>query len=185
MKELFAIQQALNVPKKHHNKFGNFYYRKTEDIMEAVKKLCAEHDCLLVVPFTVVFIEGRFYTKATAKLYGKSGLIAEAEGFAREPDSKPKMSPEQVTGSSSSYARKYALSGLFSIDDSEDPDSQDNTHLIYDMTVAAISKMTTVEELQPTYDNIQNSGNYNPTEIESLTSLLNDKHNAIDKGKTQ
>ncbi len=124
--DLIYIQAKLNAPKTRENKFGGFSYRSAEDILEALKPLLDEVGCRLIVSDEIVVIgEGelaRFYVKATATLTDEFGDTYSAVGFAREPQDKKGMDDSQITGTASSYARKYALNGLFLIDDSRDPD---------------------------------------------------------------
>lgn len=127
MKELIAIQSELKAPKGQMNKFGNYKYRSCEDILEALKPLLAKHNCLLFLSDDMVNIDGRYYVKAQATIINKDGLKLEVSAFAREEESKKGMDGSQVTGASSSYARKYALNGLFLIDDTKDSDAT-NTH---------------------------------------------------------
>lgn len=126
--KLSAIQTELKAPKSQFNKFGGYNYRSCEDILEAVKPLCAKYKTTLVLEDEIVSIGTRYYVKATARLYDNDpqdqGHIAvKAEACAREEESKKGMDGSQVTGASSSYARKYALNGLFSIDDAKDSDA--------------------------------------------------------------
>lgn len=122
MKELINIQSQLNCPKTKRNSFGNYNYRSAEDIMNALKPLLKENNCTLIVTDSILLIGDRFYLKATATI-SNGTESAFAEGFAREDDEKKGMDKAQVTGSVSSYARKYALNGLFLIDDSKDIDA--------------------------------------------------------------
>ncbi len=121
--KLLHIQQTLKAPKSQYNKFGDFHYRSCEDIQEAVKPVLSEVKAVLLVSDEIVQIGGRFYIKATAKLKDTESQEAVTNtAYAREVDEKPKMDAAQITGSCSSYARKYALNGLFCIDDVKDPD---------------------------------------------------------------
>lgn len=121
--KLLQVQQRLKAPKNQYNKFGDFHYRSCEDIQEAVKPLLAEVKAVLLVCDEVVLIGSRFYIKATAKFQdAESPDSIVNTAYARENEEKPKMDAAQITGSCSSYARKYALNGLFCIDDSKDPD---------------------------------------------------------------
>jgi len=126
IKALSIIQSKLKAPKSQWNEFGGYHYRNLEDIMEAVKPLLAEHEAALVITDSIVNIGARFYVCATAVLYVGTDQIS-AIGMAREADSKKGFDPAQLTGSTGSYARKYACNGLFAIDDTKDADSQDNT----------------------------------------------------------
>ena len=127
MKELNIIQSKLNAPKDLKNDFGKYFYRSCESILKALKPLLVETKCTLTITDEVVQIGERFYVKATATLKNESGGIETASAFAREPINKKGMDESQITGSSSSYARKYALNGLFAIDDTKDADAT-NTH---------------------------------------------------------
>lgn len=121
---LAVIQKELKAPKGQLNKFGNYNYRSCEDIVEAVKPLL--NGLTLTISDEVVNIGTRYYVKATATLSdGESNISVSA--FAREAEEKKGMDSAQVTGACSSYARKYALNGLFAIDDTKDADTQDNS----------------------------------------------------------
>lgn len=123
--KLLQIQTRLNVPKGQYNDFGNFNYRSCEDIQNAVKPFLQELGLILKIGDEIVMIGSRFYVKATAVLIDcETGEKVENIAYAREDESKPKMDGAQMTGSSSSYARKYALNGLFCLDDVKDPDAQ-------------------------------------------------------------
>lgn len=124
---LQKIQSELKAPKNQFNNFGKYKYRSLEDIMEALKPLLAKNEAALVVTDDLVMIGSRYYVKATARLTTKDGVVAEAEAYAREAETKKGMDESQITGSASSYARKYALNGLFAIDDTKDADTT-NTH---------------------------------------------------------
>lgn len=127
LKKLTSVQCELKAPKGQFNKFGNYSYRNREDILEALKPLLLKYSCTLLESDTVVNIGGRFYVQATAKIYCfESCEFLEVTSFAREEETKKGMDGSQITGSSSSYARKYALNGLFAIDDVKDADSMDN-----------------------------------------------------------
>lgn len=123
MKELIAIQSELKAPKSQFNKFGGYKYRKAEDILEAVKPLLAKQKCTLIITDDVVLIGNRIYVKATATIKNEKGECETTNGWAREEETKKGMDGSQITGASSSYARKYALNGLFAIDDNADYDT--------------------------------------------------------------
>lgn len=123
--ELSRIQKELKAPKGQFNRFGNYKYRSCEDILEAVKPLLG--DCSLTVSDEVIVVADRFYIKATAKLSLSNDEFVTNSALAREPETKKGMDEAQVTGATSSYARKYALNGLFAIDDTKDADAT-NTH---------------------------------------------------------
>lgn len=125
--KLLQVQQKLKAPKNQYNKFGDFNYRSCEDIQEALKPLLAEVKAVLLTGDEVVQIGNRFYIKATATFQDiESPESVSNVAYAREGEEKPKMDEAQITGSSSSYARKYALNGLFCIDDTKDPDTRSN-----------------------------------------------------------
>ena len=133
MKELITIQSELKAPKSQFNKFGGYKYRKAEDILEAVKPLLAKQKCTLIISDDIVMIGNRIYVKATATIKNEKGECETTTGWAREEENKKGMDGSQITGASSSYARKYALNGLFAIDDNADSDTtntgqQDNVH---------------------------------------------------------
>lgn len=119
---LQIIQQKLKAHKGQFNTFGKYQYRSCEDILEAIKPLLAETDTILILTDDVVMVGDWHYIKATAKLAGDKEAI-ETIAFAREPEIKKGMDASQITGTASSYARKYALNGLFCIDDTKDSDA--------------------------------------------------------------
>lgn len=124
--KLSTIQTELNVPKNAFNKFGNYNYRNCESILEAIKPFLKKHKVTLLVTDSLELVGDRFYIKATAKLVdAETGETVENSAYAREPLDVKGMSPAQVTGASSSYARKYALGGLLALDDNKDPDTNE------------------------------------------------------------
>ena len=126
MKELNIIQTKLNAPKGKKNDFGGFKYRSLEDICEALKPLLNETGCTLTFTDDLVLIGDRYYVKSTAVIKNGAGESEQAVAFAREQESKKGMDEAQVTGSASSYARKYAACSLLCIDDNNEPDMCDN-----------------------------------------------------------
>lgn len=142
--KLLEIQSKLEVPKNQKNTFGNYMYRSAEDILEAVKPLLKDYDCTLTISDRVMNIGTRYYVRATATLtfvqpmviddMGNCGFInpetntISVNAYAREAETKKGMDESQITGSASSYARKYALNGLFAIDDTKDADGMDNSN---------------------------------------------------------
>ena len=127
-KKLMGIQTKLKAPKSQRNSFGNYNYRSCEDILEAVKPLLDEFKVALTIKDEIILIGERYYIKATATLIDiDTGDTTETSAYARESAEKRGMDASQVTGATSSYARKYALNGLFAIDDNKDADAT-NTH---------------------------------------------------------
>ena len=124
--KLMRIQAKLKAPKGQRNSFGNYNYRSCEDILEAVKPLLAEEGCTLTLSDEIELIGDRYYIKATATLKSDKEEI-QVSAYAREEQAKKGMDSAQVTGATSSYARKYALNGLFCIDDNKDPDTDEYT----------------------------------------------------------
>jgi hypothetical protein len=122
--KLMNIQSKLKAPKNQYNSFGKYNYRSCEDILEGVKPLLKETQTVLTISDEVINIGDRFYIKATATLTDtEDGRSISVSALAREDENKKGMDLSQVTGSTSSYARKYALNGLFCIDDTKDSDA--------------------------------------------------------------
>ena len=127
---LLNVQTELHAPKDKNNSFGKYNYRSLEDILEKVKPLLKENGLVLIIDDEIVEISGRFYVKATARVLNADatgGAGVSAVAYARESESKTGMDAAQLTGSCSSYARKYAVSGLFCIDNNKDIDSDEYT----------------------------------------------------------
>lgn len=124
-KKLIEVQQELKAPKNQRNTFGNYNYRSAEDILEALKPVLAKHEATVFISDKVVVKENCLaYIEATATFVDiETGESVSTTAFAREAENKKGMDASQITGSASSYARKYALNGLFLIDDAVDPDS--------------------------------------------------------------
>ena len=135
---LAGIQQKLVAPKNQKNTFAKFNYRTCEGILEAVKPLL--DDCTLILTDDMVEVANKAYVKATAQISNGKDSIS-VNGFAREAQSKKGMDEAQMTGTASSYARKYALSGLFAIDGNDDVDSMDNSKPAADIKVKSGSSM--------------------------------------------
>lgn len=126
IEKIVAIQSELKAPKWQYNSFGKYNYRSCEDILEGVKPLLTKHGLVLTIQDSIDLIGDRFYVKATATITdGKEQLSTSA--YARESLDKKGMDASQVTGATSSYARKYALNGLLAIDDTKDADTMDNS----------------------------------------------------------
>ena len=125
---IISIQNELKAPKGQFNSFGRYKYRSCEDILEAVKPLLHKYSCSLNISDEVVMVGDRFYVKSTATLRKDTGeVISSSVACAREDEAKKGMDGAQVTGAASSYARKYALNGLFCIDDTKDADTDEYT----------------------------------------------------------
>ena len=124
IEKLIKIQSELKAPKNQNNTFGKYKYRSCEDILEAVKPLLSREGLLLTLTDTIEQVGNRFYVKATVKLTDGTETV-ENTAYAREEETKKGMDGPQVTGTSSSYARKYALNGLFCIDDTKDADTDE------------------------------------------------------------
>ena len=123
--KLSVIQVSLKAPKNQYNDFSKYHYRSCEDILNAVKPYLLEHGISLRITDRMVYLGQRYYIEATAILSDGTDTIS-VTAFAREAETRKGMDDSQITGSASSYARKYALNGLFCIDDTRDADRQDN-----------------------------------------------------------
>lgn len=123
--KLLAIQTKLKAPKGQYNSFGKYSYRSAEDILEAVKPLNAEQGVLLTITDEIKEVGGRIYVVATATVSDGTDEL-KVSAFAREPENKKGMDESQITGATSSYARKYALNGLYAIDDNKDADTDEH-----------------------------------------------------------
>jgi len=180
LKKLSLIQSELKAPKKRFNSFGKYAYRSCEDILNTVKPLILKHDLTLILNDELVFIGDRFYIKATASLMDGSEKVITASGFAREEDAKKGMDSAQITGSVSSYARKYALNAMFLIDDSEDSDVSNigEKQPISDEDIDSISKINNVDELRTFWNNNQKkyakNGDFTKLVTDRKKELLND-----------
>ena len=151
--KLNKIQQELKAPKNQYNKFGNYKYRNAEDILESVKPLLDSNGCILVLSDEIVNIGSRFYVKSEVRIVDvENGSSYFTTAFAREEETKKGMDGSQITGASSSYARKYALNGLFLIDDTKDSDSTNNhgkeEKKADDSVLAKIKETKTVKDLE-------------------------------------
>jgi hypothetical protein len=152
--KLQQIQCELVAPKNLENKFGGYRYRSAEGILEAVKPYLEKHQAILTVTDEMVEVGGRVYVKATATFMADDQTVT-TTAFAREPESRKGMDDAQVTGATSSYARKYALNGLFCIDDTKDADAL-NDHGkaapaakddLLDKIIESFSMQTTIADL--------------------------------------
>lgn len=199
--ELIKIQSKLKAPKEQFNGFGKYKYRSCEDILEALKPILFEFNCYVIVSDDIVNINAPFelrevnekgasrnikadcktYVKATARLFNSENkLIAETTSFAREEETKKGMDAGQITGSTSSYARKYALNGMFAIDDTKDSDVL-NKHkevefkvLDFEEFKQALLDCSSFNELKSLW--ADNSKNFtNDKEIKELENIKNNK----------
>ena len=139
--KLVNIQSELKAPKGQRNSFGNYNYRSCEDILEAVKPILFKHGCAMVITDSIELVGDRIYCKASillSDIESEESIITTA--FARESETKKGMDESQITGAASSYARKYALNGLFLIDDTKDADSMDNR--VQEVSQVMIDKLT-------------------------------------------
>ena len=187
MKRLIEIQQKLKAPKNQYNNFGKYKYRSCEDILEGVKPLLSEVKLALVIKDEIISINDRFYVKAIASLYDEEGKpIAETSALAREEETKKGMDGSQVTGASSSYARKYALNGLFAIDDTKDADAT-NTHdkevkkeKLNDSSIyISLAKLTDLDLIKNFYEENKDKVN----EPEKLRQRAQEQYKAIRNAK--
>lgn len=122
MSKLLLIQSELKAPKSQFNSFGKYNYRSCEDILEALKPLLFKHNASLILDDEVIEVGNRIYVKATAMFKAGDEEVS-VSAFAREEETKKGMDASQITGTASSYSRKYALNGLFLIDDTKDSDA--------------------------------------------------------------
>lgn len=164
LQHLAQIQSELKAPKGQRNTFGMYNYRSCEDILEAVKPLLTERGLVLLITDDIVQIGERYYVRATATIYDADGSYISNSALAREEAVKKGMDASQITGATSSYARKYALNGLFAIDDTKDADAtnkgQDEPKpttesqqpiAFTDEIRTALAKAQTVQELVETF----------------------------------
>ena len=174
--KLINIQLELKAPKNQRNTFGNYNFRSCEDILESVKGLNHKYRVLLLIEDEVINIENRFYIKANCKLVNidnPSEMIINT-ALAREPESKPKFDDSQVTGSSSSYARKYALNGLYSIDDNKDADTNEFAN-------QSQGELKIAKDTKPKTTKTNKSVELiNASDKEEITKLAKDNNNALD-----
>lgn len=171
IKNLPNIQNEMNVQKSRFNKFGGYNYRSCEDILQEAKRVCEKYGCYVMVTDSIEFIEGRFYVKSTAKIVEtETGSIETCSAFAREEDSKKGMDSAQITGATSSYARKYALCGLFAIDDSIDTDSTNGESETKGKQQKTASKQATNQ------NNTGNNSNYLGVLLDEVKKATTYKH---------
>lgn len=171
--KLSKVQMELKAPKGQYNSFGKYKYRSCEDILEAIKPILEKHKLTLRMTDELVCIGERYYVKATAYLYDteKSTDMLGTTAYARESEKKTGMDESQITGTASSYARKYALNGLFLIDDTKDADTDE----YHEQTNKMITKKQ-IETIKDLVDDIDAMLNYFKIEkIEDMTSSQADE----------
>jgi len=152
VKKVANIQQKLKAPKNQFNKFGKYNYRSCEDILEGVKPLLG--DLVLTVNDEIVIVGDRIYVKATATITDGENSISN-QAFARESLTKKGADDSQITGTASSYARKYSLNGLLLIDDTKDADSMDNSSNSNQPTETDLSWVNAIKNGQTTLESIE------------------------------
>lgn len=168
MSILNKIQTELKAPKGQYNGFNKFHYRSCEDILEAVKPFLKKYEATLVINDEVVLVGNRYYIKATATLTSADGTNT-ATAFAREEETRKSFDAPQITGSASSYARKYALNGLFAIDDTKDADALGNNQV--EKAVNAARNIATEESI---YNELAKAKN--KEELGNMSRLILNKH---------
>ena len=180
--KLMNIQAELKAPKNQYNAFGKYHYRSCEDILESLKPVLAKHQAAVTISDEIVLIGNRYYVKATAALIDvEKGDKVEVSAYAREDEQKKGMDVSQLTGSTSSYARKYALNGLFAIDDTKDSDAtnkhgqekKQNTQKQADEHKKDINSLATDKQIKAIYALLK-SKNYSE---ESLKNYINTAYN--------
>lgn len=166
LEKLTNIQNELKVNKENYNSFGKYHYRSSEDILEKVKPLTLKYKTVLKITDDIILVGDRYYVKATVHLYDTEyKQSVEVSAFAREAVEKKGMDESQITGSASSYARKYALSGMFAIDDGQDADSANDGVKVEVELMTAEDK----EELAKYDIKIDKLATYFKTQAENLT----------------
>lgn len=185
LKKLLKVQTTLKAPKSQRNTFGNYNYRNCEDILEAVKPILAEVNATVILTDELVQVGERYYVKATARFIDcdadseECSAIIENTAFAREEENKKGLDSSQITGASSSYARKYALNGLFAIDDTKDSDATN-------VALASKEQITQIHNLNVNVENV--FARYKVNKLEDLTAsqaefIINTKKKAIEEMK--
>jgi hypothetical protein len=177
IEKLNAIQSEVKAPKNQYNKFGGYKYRSCEDILEAVKPLLAKYGCVLNISDDVRVMgtsetDVRFYIRATAEISDGTDSI-NTTAYAREPLAKKGMDDSQITGTASSYARKYALNGLFCIDDTKDADTMDNRNADTESKIARMKEKIKLmlDSLDPAVDTSKYANYEKCDDVEALTAM--------------
>ncbi len=172
MENLLKIQSELKAPKKQFNKFGKYYYRNCEDILEAVKPLLLKYNCIMTIRDEIITVNDRSYVQATVNFSdGEKEITVTAS--AREEEVKKGMDGSQITGSSSSYARKYALNGLFLIDDNKESDTTN----VHKLTTDEIKNM--VEKSKSEKDLLEAWKQLDEKQQETFKQLFNTKKSEL------
>ena len=189
IKKLQDIQSELDGPKNQFTAFGKDHYRSGEDILAAAKPICIKHGCLLTVTDEVVMLGDRFYVKATAKIKideKDDPFHIETTAYAREELTKKGMDAAQITGAASSYARKYALNGLFCLDDVKDADhgvaDKNGNSTIYDKAVETFNN-TPAEDIEITDDDMPDKTDVVKSECEQCQAQMTQGQMTISKKK--
>lgn len=185
MEKLAKIQKELKATKDQYNKFGGYAYRSAESILESVKPLL--DGAILTIEDDVVLVGDRFYIKATAT-FQDGEFIKQTTAFAREPEEQKGMSESQITGAASSYARKYALNGLFCIDDNKDVDTDEfheQTKSSVEDIIKGIQEKMTLQNSKAFYAKaIEQYGKGTP-EFSKWVKVWADKKDQLEKGAVQ
>ncbi len=173
-KKLLNVQAELKAPKNQYNSFGKYSYRSCEDILEAVKPILLKHKATIMISDDIVFIEGRHYVKVTVRFIDiETGDVIENTALARESADKKGQDESQITGSTSSYARKYALNGMFLIDDTKDADATNtNGKEVKGNNTPQTNKKLSEAQLKRLYA-ISSAAGYSP---EKLAALIRAKY---------
>lgn len=181
MKELIEIQHKLKAKKNQYNSFGKYAYRSCEDILEALKPLLDELKCFITLDDDIVLIGDRHYIKSTATIINSKEKTISVNAFAREGLVQKGMTESQITGSASSYARKYALNGLFAIDDTKDDDTRDNTKNqspgYLEQLQNLIKKYNVDESMILTYFEKEKIEELNEDQQQKAIAMINKKYN--------
>ena len=190
LEKFLKIQNELKAPKNLYNKFGKFNYRSAESILEAVKPICFKYDCLLTISDEIVLVGDRIYVKATATLIDtQTNDTISTIAYAREDAEKKGMDGAQLTGATSSYARKYALNGLFCIDDTKDPDTDEfqaqkkaktstqKEEISVDAIRVEIEQTTTKKDLQLVWNKFKERTDI--PEYEELKRMISEKNRSL------
>lgn len=174
-KTLVAIQSELKAPKNQYNSFGKYKYRSAEDILEAVKPLLKTHNANLYMSDEIIAVADRIYLKTTATFTDEEGNEIKTSACARESLDKKGMDDSQITGTASSYARKYCLNGLFLIDDTKDADTDEYKK----QTDAPERKAPTFDEIREHIQTLDNNFKVNTYAKEIAPYFTTEKQKAI------